>query len=176
MAIYFNPNDKLFYNSDFTAKSKITGSFVEIATKQEYYDLIDLVVRGYELDVDEFGGITYSFVGFDPEITIPTSDTTSDYISFFYANIKNLLEGTSISYGYDSIDNAISYYNSGITSWRNEAIAFNTWRDNTVSLMYDNIFSFTADGITLPDLPGFTGQTGYFDVGITSPSRPNLFS
>ena len=97
-------------------------------------------------------------------------------IKFIVSNVNFLMNQTAKSYGYDSIDNAISYYNSGITSWRNEAIAFNTWRDNTVSLMYDNIFSFTADGITLPDLPGFTGQTGYFDVGITSPSRPNLFS
>ena len=122
---------------------------------------------------------------FDESLTSYVEYTGSPYdylenldtqkIGSFEALIDNLLHDASISYGYSSIENAISYYNSGVTAWRNEAIAFNTWRDNTETLMYDNIFSFTADGITLPDLAGFTGQTGYFDVGITA-SRPNLFS
>jgi len=99
---------------------------------------------------------------------------TSEVLNFS-SLVRTFMNDTAVSYGYSSSDNFISYYNSGITAWRNEAIAFNTWRDNTETLMYDNIFSFTADGITLPDLAGFTGQTGYFDVGITA-SRPNLFS
>ena len=96
----------------------------------------------------------------------------------FKISIFSLLGKTAVSYGYDTIDDAISYYNSGITAWRNEAIAFNTWRDNTLSLVYDNIYSFTADGITLPSLTAgdFTGQAGYLDVALGSPSRPQLFS
>jgi hypothetical protein len=94
----------------------------------------------------------------------------------FSSLIKNFLSRIAGDYGYDSIDNAISYYNSSVTAWAEEAAAFNTWRDNTLSLMYQNIFSFTADGVTLPDLDGFTGQTGYAQLTLGEPSRPQLFS
>lgn len=97
-------------------------------------------------------------------------------IQHFVEIIDEFITSYAISYGYSSIIDAVSYHNCGITAWEEESIAFNTWRANTESLMYDNIFSFTADGITLPDLAGFTSQAGYFDVGITSPSRPILFS
>jgi hypothetical protein len=96
-------------------------------------------------------------------------------LSSFINQIVSLLSSTAIEYGYDSIDNAISYYNSSVTAWAEEAAAFNTWRDNTLSLMYQNIFSFTADGVTLPDLDGFTGQTGYVQLALAEPSRPQLF-
>jgi hypothetical protein len=96
-------------------------------------------------------------------------------LSSFIDQVIFLLSSTAIEYGYDSIDNAISYYNSSVTAWAEEAAAFNTWRDNTLSLMYQNIFSFTADGVTLPDLDGFTGQTGYAQLALAEPSRPQLF-
>jgi hypothetical protein len=137
-------------------------------------------------DLDEKGASAWYV--FDPSVTayVPfgedvlslftdSSSITSESVSIFFQNVRFLINSTAVSYGYDSADNFISYYNSGITAWRDEAIAFNTWRDNTLSLMYDNIFSFTADGITLPNLSGFTAQVGYFDVGVTA-SRPNLFS
>jgi len=88
--------------------------------------------------------------------------------------IDPFLDQTAREYGYQTIHDAISYYNSGITAWRNEAIAFNTWRDNTQNLMFQNIHSYTADGITLPTLSGFTGQVGYVPLGLTSPSRPSF--
>jgi hypothetical protein len=95
-------------------------------------------------------------------------------LTSFIDQTVGLLSSTAIEYGYDSIDNAISYYNSSVTAWAEEAAAFNTWRDNTLSLMYQNIFSFTADGVTLPDLDGFTGQTGYAQLALGEPSRPRL--
>lgn len=129
--------------------------------------------RWYVLEDSSGEYIAYGATGVSPFDNLPPSFYTQE----FYGGVKNLLDSTAVSYGYDSIDNAVSYYNSGITAWREEAIAFNTWRDNTLSLMYDNIFSFTADGTTLPDIATgeFTGQAGYFDVGVTA-SRPNLFS
>lgn len=126
----------------------------------------------FEITSEIVEDVDTSKIIFDINNTNLLRENTIEYIK---SNVNFLLNQTAKSYGYDSIDNAISYYNSGITAWRNEAIAFNTWRDNTETLMFDNIFSFTADGITLPDLAGFTGQTGYFDVGITA-SRPILFS
>jgi len=126
----------------------------------------------FEITSEIVEDVDTSKIIFDINNTNLLRENTIEYIT---SNVNFLLNQTAKSYGYDSIDNAISYYNSGVTAWRNEAIAFNTWRDNTETLMFDNIFSFTADGITLPDLAGFTGQTGYFDVGITA-SRPNLFS
>ena len=132
-----------------------------------------LTSRWYVLDTDSGGYIAYGATTDNPYDNLPQSY----YTQKFYNNINNFVANTATSYGYDSTENFISYYNSGITAWREEAIAFNTWRDNTVSLMYDNIFSFTADGTTLPDIATgeFTGQAGYFDVGVTA-SRPNLFS
>jgi len=121
------------------------------------------------------GGTGGAYVEIDKTLEELKTSSQRYQIQVFYNNVQTLISDTVRSYNYDSSDNFISYYNSGVTAWRNEAIAFNTWRDNTETLMYDNIFSFTADGITLPDLAGFTGQTGYFDVGITA-SRPNLFS
>ena len=148
----------------FTGLTSTSDRFIKNldATGASAWYVYDPSVTGYILfgqDVDE----------------IPDPNLTSNNVTQFHTTIQDLLYNTAIYYGYASSDNFISYYNSGITAWRNEAIAFNTWRDNTETLMYDNIFSFTADGITLPDLAGFTGQTGYFDVGITA-SRPNLFS
>lgn len=137
--------------------------------------IVDLSTdRWYVLEDSSGEYIAYGATGVSPYDNLPNSY----YIQDFVGGVENILNTTAISYGYNSIDNAISYYNSGITAWRDEAIAFNTWRDNTLDLMYDNVYSFTADGITLPSLTagGFTGQTGYFDVGLGAPSRPLLFS
>jgi hypothetical protein len=167
MSIFFNPEDKSFYDSEIN-NVKITESFIEITGgKEQYYEYLKIISEGNIIDVNELGEII-----FIPE-TIESPPVNNDIIARNFIDFmkSSILDSIANFYGYDSIDNAISYCNSGITSWRNEAIAFNTWRDNTVSLMYQNIFSFTADGITLPDLDGFIGQTGYFDVGITSPSR-----
>ena len=137
--------------------------------------LLDLEAnKWYVLEESSSEYIAYGATAVSPYDNLPDSY----YIQEFVGDVEGLLNTTAFSYGYNSIDNAISYYNSGITAWRDEAIAFNTWRDNTIDLMYDNIYSFTADGITLPSLTagGFTGQTGYFDVALGSPSRPLLFS
>lgn len=102
-------------------------------------------------------------------------DTTANSISNFVNSVKNYIEIVATNFGYDSSLDFISYQNSGITAWRNESLTFGEWRDNTISLMYENVASFTGGGPSLPNIDGFTGQTGYFDVGITA-SRPLLFS
>lgn len=149
--------------------------------EQYYFDGLTTQGRDFlhSLDTDKWY-IFDTSLNYYTEIDVTLQDlvnSNQNYnISNFQSEVNVLLESTAVSYGYNSIDNAISYYNSGITAWRNEAIAFNTWRDNTLDLMYDNVYSFTADGITLPTLSGFTGQAGYFDVGLGAPSRPQLFS
>jgi hypothetical protein len=135
----------------------------------------------HDLVTDEwyvFDSSVTSFVKMDTTLADLQNSNQNYNISLFKNTVNGFMERTVSLYGYNSIHDVISYYNSGITAWRNEAIAFNTWRDNTIDLMYDNIYSFTADGITLPSLTagGFTGQTGYFDVALGSPSRPLLFS
>lgn len=102
-------------------------------------------------------------------------DTTASSISNFTSVVKSYIETVAIDFGYDSSVDFISYQSSGITSWRSESLTFGEWRDNTVSLMYDNIASFTAGGPSLPNIGGFTSQVGYYDMGI-NPSRPQLFS
>lgn len=90
----------------------------------------------------------------------------NDAIRIFTNDISQLLFGTAISYGYSSIDDAISYYNSLDQQKREEARSFSGWRDGVEFLADQNIFSFTADGVTLPDLAGFTGQTGYAEFSV----------
>lgn len=84
-------------------------------------------------------------------------------IEKFKFSVDFLLDSTAISYGYKDIDDAVSYYDSTITSKKNEAKAFVTWRDNTLGLRDENIYDFTADGVTLPrvDDGSFTSQDGY---------------
>jgi len=96
---------------------------------------------------------------------IPES-TTSEKISIFSASVSNLLNRKAIDYGYKSIDNAISYYNSEDTTKREEARSFSEWRDSVLFLAESNINGFTADGITLPDLNGFTSQNEYSDYSV----------
>lgn len=91
---------------------------------------------------------------------------TSDFISLFESRVSSLLNSTAVSYGYNSIDNAISYYDSLDFTKREEARSFSSWRDSVEFLADANIFSFTADGVTLPDLAGFTGQTGYAEFSV----------
>lgn len=95
-------------------------------------------------------------------------------ISNFRTMINIFLQNTAISFGYDSIQDALSYHNSGITAWREEAIALNEWRDNTISLAYNNIHMFTTNGIPLPSESEFKSQQGYSSVNISSPSRSTV--
>ena len=168
MSIYFNPEDNLFYDSEID-NFKILESFIEITGgKEEYYTYLKLLSERNTIVVNEFGEITFT-----PEI-FETPSIFTQILNFKEFVVDSILNDTARVYGYDSIDNAISYYNSSVTAWAEEAAAFNTWRDNTLSLMYQNIFSFTADGVTLPDLDGFTGQTGYAQLTLGEPSRPQL--
>ena len=174
MALYYDTITGLIYDQDLPGViASITDDFVEI-DKATYYDLLNQTYADSTkiLTFDaETSGLTLSDA---PAVTF----SNQELITNFYVGVYGLLDSVSGVYGYNGILDAISYYNSGTTAWRDEAIAFNTWRDNTIDLMYDNIYSFTADGITLPSLTagGFTGQTGYFDVALGSPSRPLLFS
>lgn len=87
-------------------------------------------------------------------------------INIFQSQVGGLLDSTATYYGYDSIDNAISYYDSLDSTKREEARSFSSWRDSVEFLADVNIFSYTADGVTLPDLAGFTGQTGYAEFSV----------
>jgi hypothetical protein len=98
--------------------------------------------------------------------TLPVESPTANSISLFNYYVNDLLNSAAISYGYYSIDNAVSYYNSLDPTKREEARSFSDWRDSVLSLADTNIYGFTADGITLPDLAGFTGQTGYIDFSV----------
>jgi hypothetical protein len=172
MALYYDTITGKVYDTSLSGTTpSITDDFVLI-DDEEYFKLLNQTYQDSTkiLSFDEISGLTLS----DAPSFVPTDEYL---IKQFYGGVYNLMDREAFSFGYDSVQDAISYYNSGITAWRDEAIAFNTWRDNTVSLMYDNIFSFTADGITLPSLTSgaFTGQAGYFDVGVTA-SRPQLFS
>ena len=99
--------------------------------------------------------------------TLPVESPTANSISLFQFRVNDLINSAAISYGYDSIDNAVSYYNSLDPIKREEARSFSDWRDSVLSLADSNIYEFTSDGITLPDLAGFTGQTGYTGYEVT---------
>lgn len=100
-------------------------------------------------------------------------DTSASLSVRFLDDINTFINRTALQYNYSSIDNAISYFNSGVVASREDASKFITWRDNTLSLMYDNIDNFLADGITLPTLDGFTSQAGYVEFTAIEPQ--NLF-
>lgn len=136
----------------------ISATAYEI-TEEEYQKLLNFESYYYDPSSETIQSVVYN---------------SSQLVSFFGNSIFTFMEQTAISYNYKSLEDVVTFSNSGITAWRNEAIAFNTWRDNTLSLMYKNIHSFTADGITLPSLTGgsFTAQSEYVPLGITSPSRP----
>jgi hypothetical protein len=173
MTVYYDTITGIIYNTEIKGSiPSITDDFVEI-DETTYYNLLSQTYSDSTKTLTFDAGTSGLTLSEAPSITF----TDQELIGIFYSGVYSLLDEISSVYGYNGIVDAVSYYNSGITAWRDEAIAFNTWRDNTVSLMYDNIFSFTADGITLPSLTsgGFTGQTGYFDIGITA-SRPQLFS
>lgn len=173
MVAYYDTVTGKFYNFDIGGTiPSITDDFVEVDATA-YYDLLSQTYSDSSKTITFDAGTSGLTLSDIPSATF----TDQELIGIFYSGVYSLLDEISSVYGYNGIVDAVSYYNSGITAWRDEAIAFNTWRDNTVSLMYDNIFSFTADGITLPSLTsgGFTGQAEYFDVGITA-SRPQLFS
>jgi len=172
-SIYYNIVTNQIYDEAF-GPIITTDDFVQI-DRNEYNTILTEVISSSGDKGITFDAGTSGLTTFEKSYTFETPGQTASIKAFYNIITGDLFRNVAFSYSYPSIENAISYYNSGVTAWRNEAIAFNTWRDNTETLMYDNIFSFTADGITLPDLAGFTGQTGYFDVGITA-SRPNLFS
>lgn len=99
--------------------------------------------------------------------TLPVESPTANSISLFQSRVNGLINSSAISYSYDSIDNAVSYYNSTNQTKRDEARSFSIWRDLVLSLADSNIYEFTSEGITLPDLAGFTGQTGYTGYEVT---------
>lgn len=125
-------------------------------------------------------GLTSAYVpyAFNPymveALTNVQEQTTGDKISIFKESVTRLLESTATYYGYDSIDNAISYYDSLDSTKREEARSFSSWRDSVEFLADVNIFSYTADGVTLPDLAGFTGQTGYTEFSVV-PLQEDFF-
>jgi len=164
-------------------KTSLGADPTELSNLAEIIDFSGLTSTGekflHDLVTDEwyvFDSSLTSFVKMDTTLADLQNSNQNYNISSFTNTVNGFIETTVSLYGYNSINDVISYYNSGITAWREEAIAFNTWRDNTIDLMYDNIYSFTADGITLPSLSGFTGQTGYSSLSLGTPSRPQLFS
>jgi hypothetical protein len=82
-------------------------------------------------------------------------------LSSFINQIVSLLSSTAIEYGYDSIDNAISYYNSQDEQKRTEARSFSTWRDSVLFLANLNIDNFNQFGTPLPTLEEFISQPEY---------------
>lgn len=121
------------------------------------------------------GGTDGAYVEIDTTLTDLKNSSESYQIETFYNSVRNHIETTSRTFGYESSLEFISYRDSGITSWREESLTFSEWRDNTLTLMYQNIASFTGGGPALDDLNGFTSQVGYYAMPIT-PSRPQLFS
>lgn len=160
---------------DFKSYYGLSGSGITTGEAQFAYDSRTNSWFYFNEETSEFVASSdpLNFV-VEEEVTITEQENQNIITQEFLQQINSFLNETASSYGYDSIDNAISYYNSGITAWRNEAIAFNTWRDDTISLMYSNIFSFTSDGTALPDLLGFTSQPSYNDLNLSTPSRPTF--
>lgn len=170
MVAYYDTITGKFYNFDVGGViPSVTDDFV-VVDATAYYDLLAQTYADSSKIITFDAGASGLTLSEAPSVTQSQQQEILNFQGFVY----NFLDETSVTFGYFDIQDAISYYNSGITAWRNEAIAFNTWRDNTVTLMYSNINGFTASGITLPSLitGGFTGQVGYVPLGLTSPSRP----
>jgi len=172
MVAYYDTVTGKFYNFDVGGViPSITDDFVMVDATA-YYDLLAQTYadssKTITFDVGT-SGLTLSEV---PSLTL----SQQQQISNFQGSVYNFLNETSVTFGYFDIQDAISYRNSGIVARRSEAIAFNTWRDHTLALMYDNIYSFTADGITLPSVAAgsFTGQAGYTEFSV-SPTPITFF-
>lgn len=164
MVAYYDTITGKIYNFDVGGTiPSITDDFVEIDAT-EYYDLLSQTYADSSKIITfdtEAGGLTLSDAVFSEE---PLDDF--EIINTFKSSISFLLDGVALSYGYSSIENAISYYDSLDSTKREEARSFSGWRDSVEFLADSNIFSFTADGVTLPDLAGFTGQTGYAEFSV----------
>lgn len=159
--------------------NKITGGLLNTSVYADSNNIPSLTDDDVSITETEYNNIltgTYKLIesGGTFGIQAAPPPTNQEKVLLFFASVNSFINDAALNNGYDDILDAISYKNSGITAWREEAEKFISWRDNTKSLMYSNIHSFTADGITLPSLTGgsFTAQSEYVPLGITSPSRP----
>lgn len=160
MSLYYDTITGKVYKTDMPGDiPTITDDFVLI-NEEEYLNLLNQTYSDSTKVLSfEGGGLTLA------EAPSPTF-SENQLIQRFIGNINGLLNSQASSFGYHSIDNAISYYNSSDETKREQARSFSTWRDFVLSLADDNIYGFTADGVTLPNLTGFTGQTGYIGYDV----------
>lgn len=169
------------------------GRISEPSTRKElsnysYYTFegLSAASTSFLQDLDEERGASAWYV-FDPSVTayVPfeqdvsslftdSVDITAESVSIFSQNVQFLLHSTAVSYGYDSVENFISYYNSADPTKREEARSFLNWRDEILQRADLNVYGFTAAGITLPNLTEFRGQTGYSEFEV-SPIQETFF-
>lgn len=120
----------------------------------------------------------YNQISTNPESHILS--ITANSISIFKNTVSSYIDYLSSSYGYGDIAEAISFSSSGITSWREEGIAFKEYRDNSLSLMYDNINSYLDNSTSLPiEIDTFISQGNYIPLslgGLSGSSKENTIS
>jgi hypothetical protein len=150
----------------------------ELSSNYQFFDIPNIpgFDSNFVLDLDSgqwyvFDKLESAYVAYKTPIDNPFEDAdfSSFQIPYFTNIILSYINQTAVSFGYDSIDNAISYYHSDNVVRREDAFKFKTWRDNTISLMQDNIDNFISNGITLPDLSGFTSQPEYIEFNAIQP-------
>lgn len=92
-------------------------------------------------------------------------------INLFRYLIESYLDYVAVCYNYEDIRDAISFVNSGVDAWKEEALAFNSWRDETLKLMYKNIKNYIVSNHTLPKtIDEFKDQSEYIPLGLSKPS------
>lgn len=160
--------------------NKINKEFLGVI---DYEPNVPQEVILYEISKEEYSNIQNNKSYFDVDLTevksIPQSILDSaqkkELINLFYGNIKALMSNTAKKYGYVSILDAVSFLNSDVPEWKNEAQMFVSWRDNTLNLLYKNLNDFNEGKISsLPTVEDFVKQPSYSEINIEKASRPSI--
>ena len=170
MASYYDTSTGLFYNFDVGGNiPSITDTFVEVDATA-YYDLLSQTYTDSTKTITFDAGTS----GLTLSDVAPIVLSQDQLINQFKGLVYNLLDAEAISGGFASISDAATFYLSTSTTEKSKAEDFIQWRDNTLNLMNQNIFSYTADGVTLPSLSEFVEQGEYWSIDFIPTGLPAI--
>lgn len=135
----------------------------------DYSDLLvsfDSSLKNFIVEKSERNSLIIGLSGQSDGFTANSALFLDDINNFLDANIKIL--------GYNSIENAFCFLNSGITSWREEAEIIRDWYDNFMYLSNQEIQDYRSNGGTAPNISNFLNRNdvlSLYDYGLTSPVR-----
>ena len=145
--MFYSKSKKGFYSTDIHG-DKIPSDAVEI-TEETWKDLLKAQSEGKNIVADENG---------NPYAKDPDAPTKDQTIVEYEGAAQNNLDKIAQSWGYNSMDTAVSYANSTDAQYKADAEALIAWRDSYWAEAYTleaGTLPATAEAFValLPDAP-----------------------